>query len=1235
VFRIAFKYANSPGLALTVGVVAALVYGIGMMPQARAAALNSASVASSPVTIAVIGDYGCDTVGSTCAAASSNTSAVANLVHSWSPDAIWTVGDNSYQWGCVGPAGFTNATNHNCAYPDQALSTQTSGTVGTGSTNTALVAGSTSPTPADRWANDWYNNETITVNHNGTNYTGVVGNKTEPTPYHLYLKTGFSGGYVPQAGDTFTVTPFDDVGADQSPYAADIAAGKLYSVPGNHDATNMNDLIYGGSTANPGAYCPHQNDGSNYYSGHQNCGYLFNRPTHYTAGFGSDGNGHDLVDFFALDTRGTDPDGAGLGSKQYADYQNDLANSTAVWKIEAQHEPNWSSGEFGPYANTNTAYAGQNTNWTIDSSIDLFLSGHDHDMEQIYGNDATNTVTGKTFMVMGTGGKSADPFTKPACPFQGIAGINDCNSASGYPYTVWRGDDSSTYGSSSEQVGALKLTISTTQLKAQYVAVDGTVLHSYSLYKSGAAEVRGTITDADTSSPIVGAKVSYSDGDVFTGTADSANGAGVYDFRDGIPAGTTLTVTAPGYQTSTMTVSSVPNMSANLALRPRTGLFADSFESGDLSKWDSRSVVPPAICGPAATPSCAPNIGSYAADFKTVSPQAGGVQLTKGFSSASATVDERSYFNIRSASTNATLFYFRTSTNGAMWHAYLDYLTGRIGIRTDAGTAATYPGCNQALPTTYPWSHYHSVEAKTVVAPSGNSTIQIWVDGQPETLPGPDGVCNTADDTSIQPAFVGNTKAGKVILGDTAASRTFDFWADDVAVNSSYLGSAWGSLHGHLTDATTGTPIAGASVTVAYTANNWGTPPSTTTNANGNYTITNLIANQDLNITISATNYVTQTPTVNMPFDGNVTYDSQLALMQGVVNGTVTDASTGTPLQGVTITGPEDVSTVTDNAGHYSFATDPGQVTFTASMPGYSDSTATVNVPYGGAAVTQNYALTPASGTIFGTVTGVDGTTPVSGATVGISGGPSTTTDANGNYTLTGVPAGTSQTVTASSSGYISSSAVISLPSGGTFTQNYLLKKILFSDNFETGSFASWTSNVKLVICTSSLSGCPHLGTYGAEGTASGTTVAYATRKLSTPTAEIYFRAYVYLRSQGSNNVTLLQVANSSGAPIAHVFINSAHQLGLRNDYALTTAQSTRVVSAGTWHVLEFHVKVNGTAATTGVYLDGSAIPALSSTSANLGPSNVAAVWIGENQANRTYDLLYDDAMAADGYIGP
>jgi len=40
--------------------------------------------------------------------------------------------------------------------------------------------------------------------------------------------------------------------------------------------------------------------------------------------------------------------------------------------------------------------------------------------------------------------------------------------------------------------------------------------------------------------------------------------------------------------------------------------------------------------------------------------------------------------------------------------------------------------------------------------------------------------------------------------------------------------------------------------------------------------------------------------------------------------------------------------------------------------------------------------------------------------------------------------------------------------------------------------------------------------------------------------------------------------------------------------------------AAGSGRVEPFHIKINGTTATIGIYLDGSAIPALSSTSANL-----------------------------------
>jgi hypothetical protein len=53
---------------------------------------------TSALTVAVIGDYGCQP-GSTCTGSSANELAVARLVHGWNPQAIITVGDNSYENG--------------------------------------------------------------------------------------------------------------------------------------------------------------------------------------------------------------------------------------------------------------------------------------------------------------------------------------------------------------------------------------------------------------------------------------------------------------------------------------------------------------------------------------------------------------------------------------------------------------------------------------------------------------------------------------------------------------------------------------------------------------------------------------------------------------------------------------------------------------------------------------------------------------------------------------------------------------------------------------------------------------------------------------------------------------------------------------------------------------------------------------------------------------------------------
>src|SRR5262249_34101607 len=79
----------------------------------------------------------------------------------------------------------------------------------------------------------------------------------------------------------------------------------------------------------------------------------------------------------------------------------------------------------------------------------------------------------------------------------------------------------------------------------------------------------------------------------------------------------------------------------------------------------------------------------------------------------------------------------------------------------------------------------------------------------------------------------------------------------------------------------------------------------------------------------------------------------------------------------------------------------------------------------------------PGSGTIAGKVTNISTGGAVSGATVSFSGGSATTTT-TGNYTLSGVAAGT-YNVTAARTGYLSRTLQTTVTSGGTSTLNFQL----------------------------------------------------------------------------------------------------------------------------------------------------------------------------------------------------
>ncbi len=136
------------------------------------------------------------------------------------------------------------------------------------------------------------------------------------------------------------------------------------------------------------------------------------------------------------------------------------------------------------------------------------------------------------------------------------------------------------------------------------------------------------------------------------------------------------------------------------------------------------------------------------------------------------------------------------------------------------------------------------------------------------------------------------------------------------------------------------------------------------------------------------------------------------------VTGTVTDAATGTPLSGVTVTDRTADTTTTGPDGTYQLRAAPGDHEIAVEEFGWTTATATVAVTEG-TFTRHDVALRKAPvGTLTGTVTFAGSGHGVPGVTIALDGTPVHTTSGDGGaYRLTGVPAGTYD-LTASLPGY-------------------------------------------------------------------------------------------------------------------------------------------------------------------------------------------------------------------------
>lgn len=272
------------------------------------------------------------------------------------------------------------------------------------------------------------------------------------------------------------------------------------------------------------------------------------------------------------------------------------------------------------------------------------------------------------------------------------------------------------------------------------------------------------------------------------------------------------------------------------------------------------------------------------------------------------------------------------------------------------------------------------------------------------------------------------TPAGPYVLAITGTASGLQHSAQATLT----VNAATGTASGRVTNAATGAAISGAKVSYGSAL--------ATTDANGNYTLSNLPAGS-VQLTASASGFLNTVQTVNITAGGTTTANFVLITVTGTITGRVTNASTGAGLSGVAVS-YSGGSAVTDASGNYRLnSVSPGTYTLTASKSGWVSASTSVTVVSGGTA-TANVKIAT-GGKIAGKVTNKSGAA-ISGATVKLTGGivPTTvtvTTNSSGNYDSNWVAIG-NYSVQVSKTGYTTQTKNTTASTGSTTTLNFTLQ---------------------------------------------------------------------------------------------------------------------------------------------------------------------------------------------------
>ena len=265
-------------------------------------------------------------------------------------------------------------------------------------------------------------------------------------------------------------------------------------------------------------------------------------------------------------------------------------------------------------------------------------------------------------------------------------------------------------------------------------------------------------------------------------------------------------------------------------------------------------------------------------------------------------------------------------------------------------------------------------------------------------------------------------------------------------------GSQSGTMRVHLVDSASGAVLAGASVGITGPQGS----ASGSSDNGGNVEFDNL-APGNYAITIQDSGYQTvqgtlavsggQILNVNQPLQSSTAITGSGA---STLSGAVVDAATGAPISGAVFSlsnGPSATSAA--NGGFSVSGVNGGSYTASVSAAGYASQTLSLTVPAGTTAslgsislYQSNSTTAPNTVTLVGTV--IDGLSnkPVSGATISVTGGSlSATSDAQGQFTISGIPALSFQLQLAAS-GYAATGYSVTASAYGSVSGSFALPPV-------------------------------------------------------------------------------------------------------------------------------------------------------------------------------------------------